>query len=232
MAKATRKVRGSKRYKKAVESVDRDKRYDVTGAIEAIKAAPAAKFDETVDLVVRLGIDLKRNDGGVRGTLTLPHGIGKTKIVIAFCEGELAEQAKAAGALEAGGEDLVNKVKEGWSDFDVAIAHPSMMRFVGQLGRVLGPQGKMPSPKAGTVTDRVVNAVTEFAAGKVEFRTDGGGNVHMPVGKRSFEASALTENIEAVLEHLIAARPAAAKGAFLRQAHVSTTMGPGLELSV
>jgi large subunit ribosomal protein L1 len=232
MSKAQRTVRGSKRYKKAVSSVDREKRYDVEAAINALKNAPAAKFDETVDLVVRLGIDLKRNDGGVRGTLTLPHGIGKTKSVIAFCEGELADEAKAAGAIEAGGEDLVKKVQDGWTDFDVAVAHPSMMRFVGRLGRVLGPQGKMPSPKAGTVTDQVVTAVTEFAAGKVEFRTDGGGNVHMPVGKRSFEADALTENINAALEHLLAARPANAKGAFLKQAHVSTTMGPGLELAV
>lgn len=232
MAKAQRVVRGSKRYKSAVSSVDRDKKYDVAGAIAALQNAPAAKFDETVDLVVRLGIDLKRNDGGVRGTLTLPHGIGKTKTVIAFCEGEAIAQALAAGAIEAGGEELVNKVKEGWSDFDVAVAHPSMMRFVGQLGRVLGPQGKMPSPKAGTVTDQVVTAVSEFAAGKVEYRTDGGGNVHMPVGKRSFEAAALTENIQAVIEHLTASRPAAVKGAFLRQAHVSSTMGPGLEITV
>jgi len=232
MATAARKIRGSKRFRKAVEQVDRTKRYDIEAALQALKNLPAPKFDETVDLVVRLGIDLKKTDGGVRGTLALPHGIGKSKTVIAFCEGDAAEQAKAAGAIEAGGEELVKKVQDGWTAFDVAIAHPSMMRFVGRLGRVLGPQGKMPSPKSGTVTDDVVTAVTEFAAGRLEYRTDGGGNVHLPVGKRSFDVAKLVDNIRAAVDHLNAARPAAAKGTFLRAAYVSTTMGPGLEINV
>lgn len=229
---STRPITGSKRFRKAAEQVDRDKRYAIEAAVQTLKNLPAVKFDETVDLVVRLQIDAGKTDGGVRGTMVLPHGIGKSKSVIAFCDGELATQAKAAGAIEAGGEELVKRVQEGWTGFDVAIAHPSMMRFVGRLGRVLGPQGKMPSPKSGTVTDDVVTAVREFAAGKIEYRTDAGGNVHLPVGKRSFDAQKLVDNVRAVIDHLAAARPAAAKGTFLRAAHVSTTMGPGLALAI
>jgi len=228
----TKPITGSKRFRKAAEQVDRAKRYDVEAALQTLKNLPTVKFDETVDLVVRVQLEPGKTDGGVRGTLVLPHGIGKSKAVIAFCEGELAAAAKAAGAIEAAGEELVKRVQEGWTGFDVAIAHPSMMRFVGRLGRVLGPQGKMPSPKSGTVTDDVVTAVREFSAGKLEYRTDTGGNVHLPVGKRSFEVSKLVDNVRAVLEHLGASRPASAKGAFFRSAHLSTTMGPGLEIAV
>lgn len=228
----TKPISGSKRFRKAAEQVDRTKRYDVEAALQTLKNLPAVKFDETVDLVVRLQLDPGKTEGGVRGTLVLPHGIGKSKSVIAFCEGALATAAKEAGAIEAGGEELVKRVQEGWTGFDVAIAHPSMMRFVGRLGRVLGPQGKMPSPKSGTVTDDVVTAVREFSAGKLEYRTDTGGNVHLPVGKRSFDVAKLVDNVRAVLDHLAAARPASAKGAFFRSAHLSTTMGPGLEIAV
>lgn len=228
----TRPVKGSKRYRKAAAQVDPAKTHTVEQAVTILKTLPATKFDETVDLVVRLNIDLKKTEGGVRGTMSLPHGLGKAKTVIVFAEGDLAAAAKAAGAIEAGGEELVTRVMGGWTEFDVAVAHPSMMRHVGKLGRVLGPQGKMPSPKSGTVTDNVAQAVREFAAGKIEYRTDAAGNVHVPVGKRSFEPVKLVQNIQAVLDALTASRPAAVKGTYFRVASISSTMSPGLRLSV
>lgn len=188
--------------------------------------------DQTVELVVHLGIDAKQADQRLRGSLSLPKGIGKTKKVIAFCEGEAADEAKKAGAAEVGGDELVDKVMKGWTDFDVAIAHPSMMGKVGKLGRVLGPTGKMPAPKAGTVTPDVGTAVREFAAGKVEYRNDDGGNIHMPVGKASFPAEDLKENVEAVLSHLNKMKPSAAKGTYLKRVCLSATRTPSVSIAM
>ena len=188
--------------------------------------------DQSVDLVVHLGIDAKQAEQMVRGSLALPHGTGSTKKVIAFCDGEMAVQAKAAGAIEAGAEELAEKITKGWMDFDVAIAHPAMMGKIAKLGRVLGPQGKMPSPKSGTVTADVATAVKEYAAGKVEYRNDAGGNIHLPVGKVSFTGEALRENIEAVLSHLQRIKPTAAKGTYIKRVSLSATRTPGVNISV
>jgi large subunit ribosomal protein L1 len=199
-------------------------------AVKLLKELDAPRFDETVDLVLKLGIDPRQSTQNVRGSFSLPNGIGKTVRVIAFAEGDDAEAARGAGAVEVGAADLVKKIQDGWLDFDVAIAHPRMMRFVGRLGKILGPQGKMPSPKSGTVTEDVATGVREFCAGKVEFRNDKGGNVHVPVGKRSFPEEKLVENISALIDHVQGLRPSGAKGAFIQRATVSTTMGPGIPL--
>ena len=188
--------------------------------------------EQTVDIVLHLGIDPKQADQMLRGAISLPKGLGKSRTVIAFCDGALAEEARAAGAVEAGGEELVKKVEGGWTDFDVAIAHPSMMGKVGKLGRVLGPQGKMPTPKAGTVTPDIVNAVKEFAAGRIEFRNDDGGNVHLPVGKSSFAEGDLKANIEAVIEHFKKVKPATAKGHYFKKVSISATRTPSVMLEV
>ncbi len=189
-------------------------------------------FDQTVELVVHLGIDPKQADQILRGSLSLPKGIGRTKRVIAFCESEEAEKAKAAGAIEAGVEELVEKISGGWTDFDVAIAHPSVMGKVGKLGRVLGPSGKMPSPKSGTVTKDVEVAVREFVAGKVEYRNDAGGNLHVAVGKASFSVEDLQENIEAFLSLVQKMRPPSAKGQYVKRVCLSGTMTPSVTVAV
>jgi large subunit ribosomal protein L1 len=217
----------SKRYRKAAEAVDRNKLYGPGEAIALLKRLPAPKFDETVEVAIKLGIDPKKSDQLVRGAVSLPKGLGKKVKVVVFAEGDKAAAAKAAGADEVGAGELAEKIAGGWMDFDVVIASPDMMKHVGKLGKVLGPQGKMPSPKSGTVTPDVGNAVKEFKAGKVEFRTDAGGNVHAPVGKRSFSAEDLEANLVAFLDHVAAMRPSAVKGEFLRKVSVSTTMGPG-----
>ena len=217
-----------KRYEKAAKRVDPDRRYPLPEAVAILQSFEPAKFDETVNLAVRLGIDPKKTDQLVRGAVSLPRGLGRTVRVLVFAEGDLAAQAREAGADFVGSEDLAKKILGGWADFDIAIAHPDLMKVVGRLGKVLGPQGKMPSPKSGTVTPDVVRAVREFKAGKVEFRTDAGGNVHAPVGKRSFPADHLVENVTAILDHLRAARPAAVKGVFLSKVVLSSTMSPGV----
>lgn len=222
----------SKRYQKALSLVDGAKFYPVTEAVEKLKALPAVKFDETVELSLKLGVDPKQSDQLLRGSFSLPKGIGKTLRVIVFAQGEKAEKAKGAGALEVGGQELVQKIEGGFLDFDVAIAVPEMMRFVGKLGRILGPKGLMPSPKSGTVTDDVERAVREFAAGKIEYRTDNTGNVHVPVGKRSFPAPDLANNVTAFLDFIKASRPAATKGKFIENAVISCTMSPGIKLEV
>ena len=224
-------VKHSKRYREAAEKVDRDATYEPQEAFDLLKGLPAPKFDETVELVVRLGIDPRKSDQLVRGAVSLPKGLGKTIKIIFFAEGEKADAAREAGADEVGSGDLAEKIAGGWMDFDVVIASPDMMKHVGKLGKVLGPQGKMPSPKSGTVTPNVADAVTEFKAGKVEFRTDAGGNVHAPLGKRSFATEDLLENLTAFMDHLLAMRPSAVKGNFLRRVCISTTMGPGASIS-
>ena len=223
----------SRRYRQMVESVDRSRRYSVREAAEALLATgPRARFDESVDLALKLGIDTKQADQMVRGSFALPQGTGKTQKVIAFCEGQMAEDARAAGAVEAGGEELVKKIQGGWMEFDVAIAHPSMMRSVAPLGRLLGPQGKMPTPKNGTVAQDVVTAVREFQGGRVEYRADAFGNIHVPVGRASWDADRIVENVRAFVDHVLSVRPAAVKGVYLQRAAISTTMGPGLRVAV
>jgi large subunit ribosomal protein L1 len=217
----------SKRYRDAAAKVDRNQKYDPSEAFELLKSGPKPKFDETVDVVVRLGIDPRKSDQLVRGAVSLPNGLGKSVTLAVFAEGDKADAARDAGADHVGSADLAEKIGGGWMDFDVCIASPDMMKHVGKLGKVLGPQGKMPSPKSGTVTPDVAKAVKEFKAGKVEFRTDAGGNVHAAIGKRSFDAKALVENLETFLQHLHGMRPAAVKGAFFRKISVSTSMGPG-----
>ncbi len=189
-------------------------------------------FDQTVELAVRLGVDPRQADQMVRGSIVLPHGIGKTQRVLVFAEGPKAEEAKEAGADYVGGRDLAEKIKGGWLDFDVAIATPDMMGIVGPLGRILGPRGLMPSPRAGTVTQDVAKAVKEYKAGKVEFRVDSGGNVHCVVGKLSFDESALVENIETLLRYIESLRPAAAKGQYIRNVAVTASMLPSISVAV
>lgn len=217
----------SKRYREAAARIDRNATYGAQEAFELLKSLPAPKFDETVEVAVRLGIDPRKTDQLVRGAVSLPKGLGKAVKVVVFAEGDKAEAAKAAGADEVGSDELAAKIQGGWMDFDIVIASPDMMKHVGKLGKVLGPQGKMPSPKSGTVTPNVAQAVEEFKAGKVEFRTDAGGNVHAPLGKRSFPTEDLVANYQAFLGHLTGMRPSAVKGTFVRRVSVSTTMGPG-----
>jgi len=222
----------SKRYLSALAKRREKKPLPLPEAVKVLKSFDSAKFDETVDLALVLGIDPRQTSQNVRGSLNLPHGLGRSLRVIAFCEGELAKAAKEAGAIEVGTTDLAQKIQDGWMDFDVAIAHPSAMRFVGRLGKILGPQGKMPSPKSGTVTEDVAQAVREFRTGKVEFRNDKGGNLHIPVGKKSFPDDKLIDNINAVLEHIQSLRPAGVKGQFIQKAYISTTMSPSVRIAV
>jgi large subunit ribosomal protein L1 len=221
----------SKRYKKESEQVTKEL-LSLADAVEKVKLFKSVKFDQSIECVMHLGIDPKQSDQMVRGSISLPHGIGKQKKVIAFCEDADIEAAKNAGAIEAGCDDLVKKVTDGWLDFDVAIASPKVMGKVGKLGRLLGPQGKMPSPKNGTVTGDVITAVTEFAAGKVEFRNDAGGNVHTVVGKQSFETEKLIGNIEAFVSHIKKMKPAATKGTYIKKVSISATMSPGVAVSI
>lgn len=222
-----------KRGKKHTEStgkVDRGKRYSLDEACSLVKAASFAKFDETVDIAVKLGVNPKHADQMVRGALVLPHGIGKTVRVLVFARGEKVSEAEQAGADFVGGEDLVAKVTGGWLDFDTVVATPDMMGQVGKLGRVLGPRGLMPNPKVGTVTFDVNKAVREAKAGKVEFRVEKAGIVHVPVGKRSFEDSKLSDNVKAIMQALVKAKPSTAKGLYLRGITLSSTMGPGVKV--
>jgi large subunit ribosomal protein L1 len=221
----------SKRYKQESEQVTKDP-LSLADAVEKVKLFKSVKFDQSIECVMHLGIDPKQADQMVRGSISLPHGIGKQKKVIAFCEDADIEAAKNAGAIEAGCDDLIKKISDGWLDFDVAIASPKVMGKVGKLGRVLGPQGKMPSPKNGTVTGDVITAVTEFAAGKVEFKNDAGGNVHTVVGKQSFETEKLIGNIEAFVSHIKKIKPAAAKGTYIKKVSISATMSPSVTVII
>lgn len=221
----------SKRYKKELSKLS-EEAVSLAEAVEQVKSFDSVKFDQSVECVLNLGIDPKQADQLVRGSISLPYGIGKQKRVVAFCEDSDVEAAKQSGAIEAGCDELIKKVSDGWMDFDVAIASPKVMGKVGRLGRVLGPQGKMPSPKNGTVTTDVVKAVAEFSAGKVEFRNDGGGNIHVVVGKQSFAAEKLIENIEAFVSHIKKMRPAATKGTYVKKICISATMSPSVSVSI
>lgn len=220
-----------KRARANAQAVEKHRAYGLDEGLELLLASKAVKFDETVELAVNLGIDPKKSDQAVRGAVSLPHGTGRTTRVVAFVKDPAKqEEARAAGAIEVGDDDLVKKVADGWTDFDVAIASPDMMGKVGRLGKVLGPQGKMPTPKAGTVTPDVGTAVKEYAAGKIEFRADSGGTVHAPIGKRSFEPGSIAENARALVAALVSARPQAARGQYLKKMFLSTTMGPGVQV--
>jgi large subunit ribosomal protein L1 len=221
-----------KRYREALKLLDRNTEYKLGDAIALLKKLPKARFDETVELAFKLGVDPKQSDQMVRGTVVLPHGSGKTVRVAVFAKGAAAQQAREAGADYVGFEDLLKKCQEGWTDFDVAIATPEAMQEVRKLGKILGPKGLMPNPKTGTVTDDVARAVKEVKAGRVEFKMDKTGNVHVAFGKLSFQPEAIEENARAVISAVAHARPAAAKGRFIERCTLSSTMGPGIRIDV
>ena len=219
-----------KNYRNAVATYDREILHTTADAVAKVKSLSKAKFDETVELAVRLGVDPRKTEQSVRGTVSMPSGTGKSVRIAVFAAGEAAKQARDAGADIVGSDDLAAEIEKGKMDFDIAIATPDMMPLVGKLGRALGPRGLMPNPKTGTVTTDVARAVAEFKGGKVEYRTDRYGNVHIPVGKVSFEVSALALNVAAVLDELNRTRPAAAKGRYIKKVSVSSTMGPGVKI--
>ena len=219
-----------KKYNAAIAKVDISKAYSLEDAVKLVPETATAKFDETVDLAVRLGVDTKQSDQMVRGAVVLPNGTGKKIRVLVFAKGEKEKEAKDAGADFIGGEDLIEKVSKGWLDFDTIIATPDMMGAVGKLGKILGPKGLMPNPKLGTVTFDVARAVKDAKAGKVEFKVDKGGNIHVQAGKVSFGAQKLKENLSVLLESIIKAKPSASKGIYLRNITISATMGPGIQI--
>jgi len=223
-------MKRGKRYDQAAESIDRERTYLPGEAIKLIKDLPQTKFDETVEISFNLGIDPRKADQMIRGTVSLPHGTGKSVRVAAFAIGDKAREAREAGADLVGGEELIEEVLKGIMDFDAAVATPDMMPVVGKAGRVLGPRGLMPNPKAGTVTPDIGKAVRDIKAGKLEYRVDRQGNLHLVIGKRSFDQRALSENYMAVVDELLRAKPSSAKGKYVKSATLSTTMGPGIRL--
>jgi large subunit ribosomal protein L1 len=220
----------SKRLRQAAALVDRKTPYTLEGAVALLKELPPAKFNETVELSVSLTIDPKKSDQVVRGTVTLPHGTGKTRKVVVFCKGEKEILAREAGADEVGGAELIEKIQGGWLDFDVAVATPDLMRDVSRLGKVLGPRGMMPNPKAGTVTDDVVKAVKDIRQGKIEFKMDKLANIHFVIGKVAFQPEQLLENGRVAIEAIVRARPSSVKGRMIKRMSLSSTMGPGIPL--
>lgn len=221
-----------KKYAEAFKLIEKDKFYDPEEAIELVKKTATAKFDETVEVAFRLGVNPKHADQQVRGAVVLPFGTGKTKRVLVFAKGEKAKEAEIAGADFVGAEDMVAKIQGGWTDFDVAVATPDMMGVVGRLGKILGPKGLMPNPKVGTVTLDVTRALNEIKAGKIEYRTDKAGNIHAPIGKVSFDSEKLEKNFRTLVDTLIKVKPSAAKGQYMRSITLSTTMGPGVRVNV
>ncbi|BBW98148.1 MULTISPECIES: 50S ribosomal protein L1 [Geobacillus] len=219
-----------KKYLEALKLVDRFKAYPIAEAIELVKKTNVAKFDATVEVAFRLGVDPKKADQQIRGAVVLPHGTGKVARVLVFAKGEKAKEAEAAGADYVGDTEYINKIQQGWFDFDVVVATPDMMGEVGKLGRILGPKGLMPNPKTGTVTFDVAKAVQEIKAGKVEYRVDKAGNIHVPIGKVSFDNEKLAENFAAVYEAILKAKPAAAKGTYVKNVTITSTMGPGIKV--
>ena len=220
-----------KKYQEAAKLLEPGKLFGVSEAMEVVKKTATAKFDETIELHVRLGVDPKYADQQVRGAMVLPNGTGKAKKVLVFAKGEKVKEAEDAGADYVGSDEFVTKIQGGWFDFDVAVATPDMMGTVGRLGKVLGPRGLMPNPKLGTVTMDLAKAISEIKAGKVEYRTDKAGNVHVPIGKASFDVEKLVQNYQALIDTLVRVRPAAAKGQYIRAVTVSSTMGPGVPVS-
>ncbi|HZG55502.1 50S ribosomal protein L1 [Paenibacillus sp.] len=220
-----------KKYQEAAKLIDREAVYEPDQAIALVKQTAKAKFDETVEVAVRLGVDPRKQDQAVRGVVVLPHGTGKTKRVLVFAKGDKAREAEAAGADFVGDQDMINRIQQGWFDFDVCVATPDMMSEVGKLGRILGGKGLMPNPKAGTVTFDVTKAVQEIKAGKIEYRLDKAGQIHAPIGKASFDAEKLVENLRALVDALNRAKPASAKGVYLKSIAVSSTMGPSARVN-
>jgi len=223
------KKRG-KKYQEAVKLIDRTKAYDVKEAITLLKQVSKANFDETVEVSFRLGVDPKKADENIRGAVVLPHGTGKTQRVLVFAKGEKIKEAEAAGADYIGDQDVIAKINDGWFEFDVIVATPDMMAEVGKLGRVLGPKGLMPNPKTGTVTFEVEKAVNDIKAGKVEYRVDKSSNLHVPIGKISFEDDKLFENFETIVETIVKVKPQSSKGKYLRNLVITSTMGPGIKV--
>lgn len=224
-------MKRGKMYREAAAKIDRAQLYDAAEAVKLVKGTSHAKFDETVEVAARLGVDVKHADQMVRGTVVLPAGTGKSVRVLVFAKGEKAKEAEEAGADIVGAEDVAAKIQEGWLDFDVAVATPDMMGVVGKLGRVLGPRGLMPNPKAGTVTFELRQAIEQIKAGKIEFRADKAGIVHAPIGKVSFGEDKLVQNFQALMEALVKAKPAGAKGQYLKSVVLSSTMGPGVRVN-
>lgn len=220
-----------KKYMEAAKLIDRDAAYESMKAVELVKKSATAKFDETIEVAVRLGVDSRKQDQNVRGVVVLPHGTGKTKRVLVFAKGEKVKEAEAAGADFVGDQDMINKIQQGWLEFDVCIATPDMMSEVGKLGRILGGKGLMPNPKAGTITFDVTKAIQEIKAGKIEYRLDKAGQVHVPIGKASFDKEKLHDNLIALIDALNRAKPAAAKGIYLKNIAVSSTMGPAARIN-
>lgn len=225
-------MKKGKRYVEATKLVDRSNLYDVNEAVDIVKKSASAKFDETVEAHIRLGVDGRHADQQVRGAVVLPHGTGKTVRVLVFAKGDKATEAEAAGANHVGGEELIPKIQnEGWLDFDVVVATPDMMGVVGRLGRVLGPKGLMPNPKAGTVTMDVTKAINDIKAGKIEYRLDKTNIIHVPIGKASFSEEKLADNFHTLMDAIIKAKPSAAKGQYLRSVTITSTMGPGIKIN-
>lgn len=225
-------MKKSKRYQKAYEMIDHNIAYDFDKGLELLKEIPSAKFDETVEVHFNLGVDPRKADQQIRNSLILPHGTGKNKVVLVFAEGDKAEEARQAGADFVGMNDLVEKIQGGWLKFDVAISLPTLMGKIGRLGRVLGPRGLMPNPKVGTVTMDVAKAVKDSKGGKVEYRVDKFGNLHIPAGKKSFDIEKLKENILTIVSAILRERPATVKGTYIKNISIATTMGPGIKLNV
>lgn len=219
-----------KKYVEAAKLIERTKAYDVAEAVSLTKKANTAKFDATVEVAFRLGVDPRKNDQQIRGAVVLPNGTGKTQRVLVFAKGEKAKEAEAAGADYVGDSDYITKIQQGWFDFDVIVATPDMMGEVGKIGRVLGPKGLMPNPKTGTVTFEVEKAINEIKAGKVEYRVDKAGNIHAPIGKVSFEDEKLVENFATIYDTILKAKPATAKGVYVKNVSVTSTMGPGVKV--
>ncbi|MFJ5966081.1 MULTISPECIES: 50S ribosomal protein L1 [unclassified Bacillus (in: firmicutes)] len=219
-----------KKYTEAAKLIDRSKAYDVAEAVSLTKKTNTAKFDATVEVAFRLGVDPRKNDQQIRGAVVLPNGTGKTQRVLVFAKGEKAKEAEAAGADYVGDSDYITKIQQGWFEFDVIVATPDMMGEVGKIGRVLGPKGLMPNPKTGTVTFEVEKAINEIKAGKVEYRVDKAGNIHAPIGKVSFEDEKLVENFTTIYETILKAKPAASKGVYVKNVSITSTMGPGVKV--
>ena len=223
-------MKRGKRYRALYEQLDREREYSPGEAVATVKAMQSAKFNEAVEAHIRLGVNVRHADQQVRGTIALPHGLGKEMKVVVFAQGDKAREAEAAGADAVGADDLAERIQGGWTDFDVAVATPDMMPVVGKLGRILGPQGKMPNPKVGTVTDEVGKAVEQSKAGRVEYRTDRSGIIHLVIGRADFDEQRLLENYAALIDEIVRAKPAAAKGRYVRSVTLTTTMGPGVKV--